>query len=445
MAGGVSVVIGMAGRVSDLACRLFTRRFGDALVRGTALTLASAQGRQFAFAHGLPPHMSVDWALPTLFMSGKVDADYAPTPRLADLPTSEIDNWVKNYDLERKEDPIFCGRDDLFEAYHQLFSGKPVLMVRGEMDMGKSRLVREFTAKAVQDGHIPIVISADKKTEETARTVEQLLKALSKAIDNAMKHFEINWVDFDALLDLYINKLAMLQKKLDGLQDEPDKQLDLLRVPIEWDSEIRSELVREEAITAKAIFRALEVDLTELIKQAYAQKETIEKVNGRPLVLLDDVHEYHPDFLKGLAEAIGQGGVGADTDNPIPLFMAYSPGGLAGDMLKAVEEKDRTWINNLELVCFPKEHDEDIMAYSRVLLHPFDQKLPGVTDKAYVIDDTADREGIEKWKERMRFGVDGIPGELGSKAFWLPVMEFIEKKVLKEADDDVLLQQMRGD
>ena len=41
--------------------------------------------------------------------------------------------------------------------------------------------------------------------------------------------------------------------------------------------------------------------------------------------------------------------------------------------------------------------------------------------------------------------MDGIPGELGSKVFWLPVTEFIEKKVLKEADDDVLLQQMRGD
>ena len=69
VAGGVPVVVGMGGRVADSACRLFTRFFGEALVRGDPLVAAVAHGRNGAFLDGIPD--TVDWAFPVLFLDSR--------------------------------------------------------------------------------------------------------------------------------------------------------------------------------------------------------------------------------------------------------------------------------------------------------------------------------------------------------------------------------------
>ena len=84
--GGIPVVAGMAGPVADQACRLFTRGFYLALLRGGPFAQAAADGRRAALRHGsVDPDASADWALPVLFLSDAVHDDgfaIAPSPAL---------------------------------------------------------------------------------------------------------------------------------------------------------------------------------------------------------------------------------------------------------------------------------------------------------------------------------------------------------------------------
>ena len=114
---GVPVVIGMSGRVSDVACRLFTRRFAEALLSRTereTLVTATALGRRSAFAEGNDPELSVDWGFPTVFLASRVDPDYVPT---TDAPAGAVtvDTRLVAYTLRRK--PVFCGRQEFFDAF----------------------------------------------------------------------------------------------------------------------------------------------------------------------------------------------------------------------------------------------------------------------------------------------------------------------------------------
>ena len=64
---GPALVIGMGGKVADLACRLFTRQFYQSLLRGDP-TWSAAAGRRGAFTHGFDPLDTVDWATPVVFI-----------------------------------------------------------------------------------------------------------------------------------------------------------------------------------------------------------------------------------------------------------------------------------------------------------------------------------------------------------------------------------------
>src|SRR5262249_59345873 len=77
--GGVPIVIGMAGRIAEHPCRVFTRRLGEALATGEPLVLASSDAR-FAALHddNAGARASVDWAFPTVFLSERVPADFVP-------------------------------------------------------------------------------------------------------------------------------------------------------------------------------------------------------------------------------------------------------------------------------------------------------------------------------------------------------------------------------
>ena len=67
---GIGAVVGMAGPVADLACRLFTREFYIALVQGGEIGAAAARGRRAAIAYGgYAPAATLHWAMPTLYLS----------------------------------------------------------------------------------------------------------------------------------------------------------------------------------------------------------------------------------------------------------------------------------------------------------------------------------------------------------------------------------------
>ena len=420
--GGIPIVVGMAGKVSNLACRLFTRRFGDALLAGIPVIPACAQGRQFALAQGLSPHISADWAFPTIFASDQIAPDFSVIAVDCDPEESIVCDWLVTYDLERTEEPVFCDRDECFEAYRRLFLDKPVLMIRGPSQFGKTRLLRELAAQAVIDGHIPIaVLCSDSPEDEPPRTINDLRKTLLEAIDRAFETYGLGLMENSRLASLAYPEGT------------------------ELDPEIRHALKRDEGkVTARVLQKALAADLAELVEKARSSHDHVRKAGGRAVVLLDQAQQYDKDFLEGLHKDLGPFGLGSDKNNPVPLVMAFAHEGPAVETLKRLIERSSLWQYAADLRPFSPEEDEDLMVYKRVLLHPFNPKLfPKYSDKAYAFDENADKNAVETVVKCLRGGVKGIPGKIVDASFYMLVPTALYMKVLVEADDTALLEEMR--
>lgn len=224
--GGVPLVVGMSGAVTDRACRLFTREFYTSLLSvpdnapvdkdgfvqysGTPVEQATAAGRRDGIvSSGLTdPRRSFDWAMPTLFLSH----DLVNTQAKFRFPKWVIDFYNATSLYRRQTRPVFCGRYDLFrlldallmdptaqsrfdirkravltpgadtggtptpffqylairyQQMHQQIATKPVYF-----QSGASRLLEELSARAVTLGHIPVLVN-DYRWSETPITEHQ--------------------------------------------------------------------------------------------------------------------------------------------------------------------------------------------------------------------------------------------------------------------------------
>lgn len=198
-ARGVPIVVGMAGEVGDRACRLFTRRFYEALLSGGSIAQAAAQGRRLGLTnpHSEEWRSSLDWALPTMFLP--VSAGEATLAVVPDPGESERQQMAQRF--RQGAYPVFCGREEHFDAYAALMgddrlqrlsrpaSGQRLLSGwgasstftalaigaqytriyneddQGEPRLGLTRLLGELAATAFRDGHLPIFFSISKKDD----------------------------------------------------------------------------------------------------------------------------------------------------------------------------------------------------------------------------------------------------------------------------------------
>ncbi|MCZ7543143.1 MAG: CHAT domain-containing protein [Anaerolineae bacterium] len=181
VAGGVPLVVGMAGRVADQACRLFTQQFYRALLRDGAVAHAAAEGRRAGIRHGSgasDPRAAVDWALPTLFLSAGVKA-----PRIQVESDAVTQNWHRAaLEFAPGPFPTFCDRLEVLHWYDLLMadettqaaaSGRQsdiqalalaVNQKDGPTDaprFGRTWLLKEMAAEAVRDGHVPCLVVED--------------------------------------------------------------------------------------------------------------------------------------------------------------------------------------------------------------------------------------------------------------------------------------------
>ena len=158
VAGGVPVVIAMAGDISDTACRVFTRALTQAIGHGVPSADAVIRGRGAAF-HARPDLDSADWALPAVFLAERLPADI----RLVD--TAAIKAMRQRiFDLNLGWDPVFCGRGEFIDAMDRLLDGSDPLnvLVAYTQDPAKSygglRLLQELAARAVRAGCFPVLL-----------------------------------------------------------------------------------------------------------------------------------------------------------------------------------------------------------------------------------------------------------------------------------------------
>lgn len=430
---GVPIVIAMSGRISDQACRLFTRRFAQALLSGETLVAATARGRRAAIAEGDAPMRSVDWGFPTLYLSANVADDYAPG--IAAAKGEGIEGRMRPYELRRERQPVFCGRQEFFDAYQELFvsNAKSAVLAaytgNDDKGYGRTRLLEELTKQALRDGHVPCVVLADRDWQAPKSPLE-LAMLIDDAMDTARSSLELETgIEGPIMLLKYYDQG---QVKLEALPDWLAKAL-------------RRGGTGDSGVNPYAISMAIEKQFAQLMEEARRERPDLVDKNSRAMLFLDEVHDYFKDFDSIASQRkMGVWGFGSQAE-PVPVIMAFSLGTPTTDLLKPITESGRTGWQSIELAHFDNdpERPEDMLAYGRVLLNPFDPKLvPDWSDRAWFLDYELDRVVVEKCEATYRRFLTGIPKELSEKTFYAVTMSFFQDKFVKPALDEQKLKEL---
>lgn len=434
VAGGIPLVIGMAGQIADQACRLFTRTFGEALVYGKALNEAMESGRRAAFTLGDWPMRSVDWALPTLYRAIEIKPDFAITAPDRSAEERWLQNALAGLGIQRERDPVFATRFEFLDRhYDKLLSGKPgTLLVLGTADSGKSRLLRELAAQAISQGHLPLLISADNPVDlAKVASPEAIRTTWLGALIRMCKALRIVAA---APFQLKVLQTALGGGDRTGLHADVSTALDL------------------SSSSLQPLFAALQVDLQTCVQLARTQAPTRHGSATRAWLLLDHVHLYDQEHVRDFFDpdltGITSFGLSQDGDEPLPVVFTFNPEADRATSLKDVSEgKCRTWLPDLTLDRFSPD-GSDVLTYSRVLLSPHDPDLYAsakgvrVSALSWVIDPDVPEATREEWLAELRHKLKGQPGDFIKPDLYEWVHYAQRDKFLRLADDEDKLRQL---
>ena len=444
---GIPIVVAMSGRVADMTCRLFARRFGHALIDGEPLVLATAQARQAAFATGRDPVTTPDWAFPTVFLARNVPCDYTPIDKLpSDNLWTKVEQWITAYNL--RWDPVFCGREIFLRKFLQLFEvpgvdveseegksdeGKKVLAAytdRPDPGYGRTRLLMELAINALRDGHIPVMLTFDA-TEDTPKTLDTFANEMARAISSVRGY------------------LGLGESPTSQLDEVASPDIDITRQrPVQLDEAIWAELRRAQgAPTPRALSLAIQRDLGTLLDDATREIPYFRMSRAQIVVLLDNIEQYGSSLISRLVAKTGgilnASGFGTP-ENPIPAVVTFSLGSVTDGTLRPLTETNKIirWLTTERLGPF-EPNGEDILACELVLLYPFVPDLSkGISDTAWAFNDQVADAIREKWEERFRKQLKGIPVKLGSDIFYVLAEDATDDQFTVKADDEIWLRKI---
>ena len=416
---GAGMVVGMSGRVGDQACRLFTRRFGRGLVTGEAIAEAAAHGRRAAFSQGNdPPSSCADWALPTLFLAHRVPMAFRP---VRTENAGGVAQLVSDFGLATsRKRPVFCGRLAFFELYERLVSRTDTLSAlaiyaENLEGLGPNRLLKEISAQAIRDGHVPLLLGPYDNVAQPPRSPVQLAADLVGAMLTAAGHLDVTVVDSHLLAFVDVRgfnertlQLAALRQAINRLRK--DNTLDF---------------------GAEALGEALKDDFAMLADAARRSPRLPAHEGTVVLVLLPGVHEWDGAFT-GLIEMLGTNGLGT-RQNPVPVILTGSLEVSGGSRLAYQMREPKlndAYFHHEKLT--PFAGNEDLLAYQWVLLHP----RPEFENHVYAVISEDD-----DWQTHLRARLTGRPLDfdraLYDSAYFLHVMGMMSKD-----DDEAALRQL---
>jgi CHAT domain len=330
VAGGVPIVVAMAGDISDTACRVFTRALTQAIGEGVLIADAVIRGRQAAF-RARPDLESADWALPAVFLAEQLP----PGIRLVDTaPINAMRQRI--FDLNLGWDPVFCGRGEFVDAMDRLLDGSDPLnvLVAYTQDPAKSygglRLLQELAARAVRAGCFPVLLGPYDQDPPPNRA-----------------RFAADLSD----------KLADIRANL-GLRQKEDRIV----------------AVAESGAKPLHLVAAIREALEELIAELPATDPVAAAPQPRVVLLchradrwVDDID--HLDALDDLLGMLGQRGLTPGA-YPVPVVLTGADTGALATWRQ--EKRGAAWAKFLPLARFRDGDDdpEDILAYQVWLLNP---------------------------------------------------------------------------
>jgi len=427
---GVPVVIAMAGSVTDQACRLFTRTFGTALAGGGSLLKAAADARLAAYRRGSgPPCTTVDWALPSVFLSDSIRHDYQPVAVSSGPSVSER---IQGYGFT--EGPVFCGRSRFFGLYDELMSPGPlnVLAIYSPGDtggLGKTRILREYGTRALLDGHIPCMVG---------------LAGLSRPADPRRFAEELLWAIVQARRLFKLPPPSPAPELL-NLLCSPGQSPPVTDLPWrKWKTDVTDVLAHHREpvrpLDRGSLAAAIVADLASLLEDARAGPDPRIGPAGRALVLLDTVEEWGDtvDLLTpGILNRFGLG----DEDESVPVVMAFRADAGAHDALfeKLIELADREpWLRAAKLEPLA-EGDEEGLAYRWILLNANPAVAPPVSERVYTV---IKPDG--QWRDWFGLVTKRVPANFSDVTFYGAVQLLFEKNELAEGNDNAALDLQLG-
>ena len=127
---GVPMVVGMSAEIRDLACRLFTRRLGTAIVDRTPLLAAAVAGRRAALRSAQLSVDSFDWGMIQLVIGTDVDAMLGVQTCQPDSDEDKVLRWLRSsglpidLDPRTRRHPPLCGATEVIEGFAELMSSQ---------------------------------------------------------------------------------------------------------------------------------------------------------------------------------------------------------------------------------------------------------------------------------------------------------------------------------
>jgi hypothetical protein len=415
--GGIPIVLGMAGQVADDACRLFTRRFYEALLLGGNLAQAAAEGRRVGIIGqgSINTETSADWGFPVLFTSSGVKGGQI----VVTTPSDEEKNWLSSARQfakwqDQKEAHPFCDRVDYFRWYNILMSEPRVQVTlspdRQEIGVlavyvsevnnkegmwGRTRLLYNMAAEAARNGHLPWLITNDAVMTPDATTDATMLQTLFRASEASAQTLGI---------DLFPTWNQLMVLDTSGTP-----------VPPEASPGVRLAILREKYAppdSPSGVAQAFWEDVVEYLGQL---RSAFPWFTGKLLILIDDVHLMSKSATDLLGAMLEKGRSLLRKD--VRLVFTYAGAGntastsgtpSGSSRAKRLEAIVGVGVKSCELSAFGKPHEE-CLAYM--------QYLYGWRQNGLARPLTINRasKAVDSFFKRMSQDVAGIPGYLGSK------------------------------
>ncbi len=426
VAGGVPAVVGMTGSVTDMACRLFSQRFGEVLTTGGALIEAVSLGRRAALREKGGPGEGMSWALPALFLSPGITHGYAPVDATA-VPA--VLDRILGYGLD--DEPVFCGRREHFEVFEQLLDrDEPanLLVAYTEEPMGgvgKTRLIHEFARRALRDGHVVVLVRDEGDTAANPpSTCGKLGAQLLWAIHETRGRFGLEFLPDSALLETLADRAG---EDVASILSAPEalRSGRLARFIKRYEGDLEALELRE----------VLAPDLARLGQDARAARAAGDgsiAEDARVLVLLESVDRWEVagDLFSTL---LGTWGLGT-SDERVPVALTCTFGDVEGVDMEEVRGRTVGGSRRF-LPLAPFTGDEESLAYQWVLLNPRERWAP---DSKLVY---ATRRSDGRWLDTMRRSVKGLPGRIDGEVFYTVAYVLsteADPELIAADDEDVL-------
>jgi hypothetical protein len=347
-AGAAPLVVGMAGRISDPACRLFTRCLYEALGHGTDLVQACAFGRRGGMiqASGTAPENSVDWALPTIYVAASASGS---SIKFVGNPQEAIMSEAARK-LEQFGNAACLDRLHVMKQFDEVLDpGDPqCLILRSDLNRippgrsGRSFLLWHLARKAAREGDVPCVLSLESSDFQDRRPHRDACQWIENQthLAAAFRHVMIKTaMVFEVLDESTCRYLDSMVSKRPLPQGSPQPLVTMF-----------NKLGNGQHDFAPALAMALQFDTIALLKAIRFKVCPDGTFSPRMVFFIDDVHAMAPNAYETLlTHFIGEPTYGLRSlrdQTRVVLSMEVLPDAVHDVAAATFREFFKTWFSN---------------------------------------------------------------------------------------------------